>query len=62
KELGRMLHRPSWLRVPEFILRLLLGRQADIVVHGQHVIPMRLPGTSYRFTHPTLAEALRRIG
>ncbi len=62
QELGRTLHRPSWLRVPEFILRLLLGRQADIVVHGQHVIPMRLPGTSYRFTHPTLAEALRRIG
>ncbi|MBK6760269.1 MAG: TIGR01777 family protein [Ignavibacteria bacterium] len=62
RELGRVLHRPSWLRVPEFVLRFLLGRQADIVVHGQHVIPMRLGGTTFRFLYPTLNEALRRIG
>lgn len=59
--LGKVLHRPSWLPVPSAALRLLLGRQADVVVHGQHVVPMRLLGTTFRFTHPHLDEALRDL-
>ncbi|MCX6139357.1 MAG: TIGR01777 family oxidoreductase [Candidatus Kapabacteria bacterium] len=59
--LGKVLHRPSWLPVPSAALRLLLGRQADVVVHGQHVVPMRLLGTRFRFTHPHLDEALRDL-
>ncbi len=61
KALGRVMHRPSWLPVPTPVLRLILGRQADIVVHGQYVVPMRLPGTSFKFKHPQLEEALRDI-
>lgn len=60
-ELGRALHRPSWLPVPGAALRLLLGRQADVVIHGQYVIPSRLLGTSFRFSHPLLPEALRNL-
>lgn len=56
--LGRVLHRPSWLPVPSPVLRLLLGKQADVVLHGQYVIPSRLLGTPFRFAHPKLDEAL----
>jgi uncharacterized protein (TIGR01777 family) len=56
--LGRVLHRPSWLPVPSPALRLLLGKQADVVLHGQYVIPSRLLGTPFRFAHPELNEAL----
>lgn len=56
--LGRVLHRPSWLPVPSPVLRLLLGKQADVVLHGQYVIPSRLLGTPFRFAHPELDEAL----
>lgn len=59
--LGNVLHRPSWLPVPTFALRLLLGRQADIVVHGQYVVPQRLLGGPFRFQHPGLDEALRHL-
>jgi len=59
--LGKVLHRPSWLPVPSPALRLLLGKQADVVLHGQYVIPSRLLGTPYRFAHPSLDEALRDL-
>lgn len=59
--LGKVLHRPSWLPVPSPALRLLLGKQADVVLHGQYVIPSRLLGTPFRFTHPSLDEALRDL-
>lgn len=59
--LGTVLHRPSWLPVPSPILRLLLGKQADVVLHGQYVIPSRLLGTPFHFAHPHLASALRDL-
>lgn len=59
--LGAVLHRPSWLPVPSPILRLLLGKQADVVLHGQYVIPSRLLGTPFHFAHPHLASALRDL-
>ena len=61
KTLGNVLHRPSWLPVPTPILRLILGRQADIAAHGQYVVPARLSGTTFKFKHPQLEEALRDI-
>lgn len=59
--LGKVLHRPSWLPVPSPALRLLLGKQADVVLHGQYVIPSRLLGTPFHFAHPSLDEALRDL-
>lgn len=59
--LGSVLHRPSWLPVPSPLLRLILGAQADVVVHGQWVIPSRLLGTRFRFAHPHLMDALRDL-
>lgn len=59
--LGRVLKRPTWLPVPAFALRLLLGRQADVVLHGQHVLPNRLQGLGFRFAHPTLRNALEDL-
>lgn len=59
--LGSVLHRPSWIPVPSPVLRLMLGKQADVVLHGQYVIPSRLLGTPFRFAHPHLAEALHDL-
>jgi uncharacterized protein (TIGR01777 family) len=59
--LGRVVRRPTWLPVPAFALRLLLGRQADVVLHGQHVLPNRLQALGFRFAHPTLRNALEDL-
>lgn len=59
--LGQVLHRPCWLPAPSAILRLMLGRQADLVLHGQNVIPMRLLGEHFVFQFPTLKQALHDL-
>lgn len=59
--LASVMQRPSWLPVPGVALRLLLGRQADVVLHGQHVIPNRLMGSNFKFAFPSLRKALEHL-
>lgn len=58
---AQVLRRPALFRVPEAVLRIVLGGQADIVVHGQHVLPTRLQVLGFGFTHPTLENALKDL-
>lgn len=59
--LGRVLGRPSWLPVPAFALRLLLGEMADLVLNGQKVVPAAAERYGYRFRFPALEPALRDV-
>ncbi|MDZ4746209.1 MAG: TIGR01777 family oxidoreductase [bacterium] len=61
KALGKATHKPSWLRVPTYLVRLLRGRQADIILHGQHIIPMRTEVDGFQFKHRDLTSALQDI-
>ena len=56
--LGRRLHRPSWLPVPAFALRLALGQMAEVVVTGQRAVPAALLASGYAFKFPRVAEAI----
>ena len=59
KALGRALHRPAVAPVPGFAVRALYGEMADLVVHGQRVVPEKARALGFRFAHPELEEALR---
>jgi uncharacterized protein len=59
--LGRVLHRPSWLPVPEFALQLLLGELGTLMTTGQRIYPAKAAAGSYRFQYPTLESALQAI-
>lgn len=59
--LGRVLGSPSWLPVPAFAMRLLLGEMADLVVKGVRVLPRRAEELGYQFRFPTLELALRDL-
>jgi uncharacterized protein (TIGR01777 family) len=59
--LGRSLHRPAALRVPEFALRLALGEAADALLKLQRVVPKLALETGYQFRFPTIDEALGEI-
>jgi uncharacterized protein len=61
RELGAALHRPSWIPVPSFVLRALLGELSVLILGGRPVIPARLLEHGYRFTHPRLGPAFRSI-
>jgi uncharacterized protein len=61
KELGRALGRPSWLPVPSFLLRLIFGEMAGIILEGRRIEPTRLLATGFLFRYPTLRGALEAI-
>ena len=58
RAIGRTLHRPSWLPVPGFALRLAVGELADYALHGRRVVPARLRALGFTWSHPDLASAL----
>ncbi len=58
REIGHVLHRPSWLPVPAAALRLLLGRQSELLLDGRHARPQRAEQAGYRFRYGGLREAL----
>lgn len=59
--LGQILHRPSWLPVPSFILNIMLGELATLMTTGQRVVPKKALSAGYQFQHPRLDSALRDI-
>ena len=61
RTLGTVLRRPSWLPVPELVLRLALGELATLMTTGQRVAPTVAQEGGYRFRFPFLEGALRSI-
>ncbi|HUL73191.1 MAG TPA: DUF1731 domain-containing protein, partial [Vicinamibacterales bacterium] len=60
KALGRSLHRPSWIAVPGFVLRLLVGEVADAgLINGQRVVPKRALSLGFAFQYGQIDAALR---
>lgn len=56
-----LLHRPCVFPTPAFLLRILLGEQADLLVEGQRVRPRRLLETGFQFQYTTLSAALKSL-
>jgi uncharacterized protein len=52
------LHRPLWLRMPEGLLRILLGEMSELLVRSQRVAPRRLEERGFEFGYPSLEAAI----
>lgn len=61
RAIGTVLRRPSWLRVPEAVIRLGMGDAAEIITTGQRVVPRRAEELGYTFRYPDLVPALQAI-
>ena len=59
--LGRVMGRPSWLPVPEFVLRLALGELSTLLTTGQRVEPTAALRGGFVFRFPALEPALQEI-
>lgn len=61
--LGNVLDRPTFLPIPEFGPKLLLGGELaeNLLFTGQNVVPTTLQEDGYAFVHPTLEGALRDL-
>ncbi len=60
--LARTLGRPILLPgAPSFVLEMLLGEFANVLVKGQKVVPEKLLDSGFSFKFPTLPEALENL-
>ena len=57
--LGRVVKRPTLFVTPGWLLRLLLGEAATLLIGGQRVVPQVLLEKGFEFRYPTLEAALR---
>jgi uncharacterized protein len=56
--LGRVMNRPSWIRVPAFILKLVLGEMSETVLQGCRVLPEKLLNSGFVFRYGNIIDAL----
>jgi hypothetical protein len=61
QQVGRILHRPAFLRVPEWALELMLGEKATLALHGQRALPSHLLKEGFSFQYPDLESALQDL-
>jgi uncharacterized protein (TIGR01777 family) len=60
RTLGQVLHRPTPLPVPGFVLSLALGEFArSSILGGRRAVPRKLLDSGFTFAHPDLDSALR---
>jgi uncharacterized protein (TIGR01777 family) len=59
--LGDALRRPAFLPMPGFLLKVLLGEMADVLLKGQRVFPTRARAAGYAFQFSDLQPALEEI-
>lgn len=56
--LGHVLHRPAFLPLPGFLLRVGLGELSVLLLGGQRAVPRRLLEAGFRFSFTDLDSAL----
>ncbi len=61
KSLGKALHKPALMRVPEFVLRLQLGEGASVLLKGQKAMPKRLVEKGFTFKFTDIEKAIEDL-
>jgi uncharacterized protein (TIGR01777 family) len=61
KALGAALHRPAFVPLPAFVLRLGLGELAVLLLGGQRALPSRLLAAGFTFQFTDLPAALDNV-
>lgn len=61
KLMGKVMHRPSFFKVPELILKSVLGEQSVIVTEGQRAIPKVALRNKFKFNYCDLELTLKEL-
>ena len=61
KTLGRVLHRPALLNMPEKLITLLADGFADELLFSKRVVPQKLTASGFAFQHTNLADTLKQL-
>jgi uncharacterized protein (TIGR01777 family) len=58
KEIGRILHRPTWFPAPAPLLRVALGAMSELLLDGRKAVPEKARAAGYQFKFGGLPQAL----
>ncbi len=58
EQLGEVLNRPVFFRVPKLVMKAMIGESADFITASLRVIPEKLEKTGFQFSFPLLKNAL----
>lgn len=59
KNLAKILKRPCFFDMPEFIAKILFGQMAEeLLLSGQNIYPKKLLQTGYKFQKPDLIQTI----
>lgn len=61
KILGKVMSRPSFFKVPKFVLKALLGESAEMVLSSQYVSSHKITEKGFLFKFPILEESLEDL-
>jgi len=62
RQLAKSLSKPFFFpNVPTFVLKLVFGEMANVLLEGSRVSPKKLVNAGFQFKYPTLSEALTEI-
>lgn len=61
KILGKVLHRPCLLRIPEWKMKMLFGEMGKLLSKGGRVIPKKALELGFKFQFENLEDALKDI-
>ena len=61
KAFARAVHRPAFFPVPPFMLRLIFGEMASIILDSQIVRPKALTSLGHQFLYPGIQEAMDEV-
>ncbi|MEH6626195.1 MAG: TIGR01777 family oxidoreductase [Motiliproteus sp.] len=59
--LAQTLRRPAFIRVPAFMLELMLGEGSELLTEGQRVVPEKLQRAGFEFIYPSLKQSLEHV-
>jgi len=62
KIVAKVLHRPVWLPVPAFIIKLFMGEKGEtIALNGENAYPKKLLEEGFKFSFPDLENSLKNL-
>lgn len=61
RTLAHCLGRPFWLPLPEWQLKLMFGRGAQVLTASHAVIPTKLKSMGFEFRYPSIEQALGQL-
>ena len=61
KALGKALHRPTILPIPEFMLGIMYGEAASVLTGSKEIYPRKIDEAGYVFKYEEIEQALENI-